>query len=126
MGTGYLVKTTRLFAIQYRLERKALFGNAKLGLLGLGNDGGYVSLVSGGLVNGWRGRKPVDPTAGSLTRFIDVLILPPVTVEICRDAVALQIANILYKKIGNTPFDGSTPNQWIFEIEYSRDIPITL
>jgi hypothetical protein len=125
MGAGYLVNTTRIIAIQYKLERRALFGNAKLGFLGLDTDNAYTSLIPGGLIKGWRGRKPVDPS-GHMTRYIDVLMLTPVTVDICQGVVALQIANIVYKKIGQTPYDGSTPNQWIFEIEYSRDIPIIL
>lgn len=109
---NYLIDKTPLLAIQYDLQKQVLYGaNARLGLLKIGTNGGLISMIQGGLPTGWRARKP----KGQTSRFFDVLLLAPVTTEICNSVVALQVNGIVFEKVDQTPWEGETPAQWVFE-----------
>ena len=122
---NYIVDKTPLAAIQYDLQKAAMYGDgAVLGLLKMGGNGGYASIITGGLKTGWRARK-INGIANK--RLFDVLLLPPVTVAICRDVIAVQVNGVILVKVDETPFDGSTPQQWTFEMQFnSSDKPIVL
>ena len=122
----YLIDQTPLFAIEYDLLKAVMFGSdARLGFLKLGTNGGYVSMIPGGLESGWMPRESTDPNA-SQTLYFDVLLLDPVTTQICDEAVALQVGNFVFTKELQTPWRGQTPAKWIFETSYSKHTPVTL
>lgn len=123
---NYLIDQTPLYAIKYDLKKQAIHGDAVLGLLKIGDDNGFASLIPGGLRGGWQSRRQNDPSTGLMTRNFDVLILAPVTVEICAQVVALQINGKVYTVLGQTPDDGSTPSQWIYQVEYTQSAGVAL
>lgn len=122
----YLIDKTPLIGIQYDLKKAEMYGaRARLGFLKVGAGGGFVSIISGGLPANWQARKSPNPAA-TLVRLFDVLLIAPVTVDICDETVALQVNGVVFTKIGQTPWTGETPQQWIFETEYTRQTPVTL
>lgn len=126
MAPAYIVDQTPLRKIQYDLLKARDVGaDAVLGFLKVGSGGGFVSIIAGGLHGGWKPRKSPNP-ADTLIKFFDVLLLPPVTVELCDDVVALQMNGHVFEKIGQTPWTGETPAQWIFETKFTGHNVIVL
>jgi hypothetical protein len=122
---AYLIDQTPLYGIKYDLIKASVYGDdAVLGFLKINNaTGAFESIVAGGLKSNWQPRR----VRGQKTRFFDVLLLAPVTVEICKQVVALQVNGIVFEKVDQTPFDGSTPQQWSFECDVQLGTaPITL
>jgi hypothetical protein len=123
---NYLIDQTPLVQIKYDLQKAAMYGdNTPIGLLKVDNaTGGYESLITGGLLNGWRARK-IDGVPNS--RMFDILLINGVTPQICQRVSALQVNGVLFLKTDQTPWDGSTPAQWTFEAAYnSTDSAIAL
>jgi hypothetical protein len=115
---NYLIDQTPLVQIKYDLQKAAMYGdNTPLGFLRVDNSSGaYISIIVGGLLNGWRARK-ID--GAPTKRLFDVLLIEPVTPEVCRRTVALQVNGVVFVKTDQTPWDGSTPAQWTFEAAYN-------
>jgi hypothetical protein len=117
---GWIVDKTPLMAIKYDLLRQARVGNAILGILGLNQStNAFISLLAGGLVNGWLPELKTNGNTGATVRKFQILMLDPVTIEICKRAAAFQMQNLIYKKQSELPYDGvSTPAEWVFNVEY--------
>jgi hypothetical protein len=115
---NYLIDKTSLMQIKYDLQKAAMYGdNTPIGLLKVDNaTGAYVSLIEGGLLNGWRARK-VDGVPNR--RLFDLLLIGQVTPQICQRTSALQVNGVVFTKTDQTPWDGSTPAQWTFEAAYN-------
>lgn len=110
-------------AIKYDLQREERMGDAVLGFLGLNQaTNGYLSLIPGGLVTGWLPDVKKDGNTGALIRKVNVLMLTPVTVQICKKVAGFQVGSHTYKKLSELPYDGvSTPAEWVFNLEYLGD-----
>jgi hypothetical protein len=118
---GWLIDKTPIIAVKYDLTRISRTGDAKLGFLGLNSaDNSFISLIPGGLINGWLPEIKKDASTGSIVRKINVLLLAPVTVELCKKVAAFQIGPFVYKKQSELPYDGiSTPSEWVFNLEFN-------
>jgi hypothetical protein len=117
---GWLIEQTDLYAIKYDLLREARVGDTVLGVLGIDQTtNGFTSLIPGGLVTGWLPDVMPGGNVGSMVRKFSLLMLDPVTVQICKKAAAFQMGTYVYKKKSESPYDGvSTPAKWVFNVEY--------
>jgi hypothetical protein len=119
---GYIVDKTPLIAIKYNLLRKARVGDTVLGFLGLGVKNAYTSLIPGGAIVSWLPDVKENPSTGQMIRKFNVLLIDPITDEICKQVAAFQLGERIYKKGAVVPYDGvSTPAEWVFNVSYVGD-----
>lgn len=118
---NWLIDKTSLIGIKHDLVKQARVGDAVLGLLGLGNNNEYVSLIPGG-ISLYLPAEKKDASTGTIIRRFEILLIDPVTVQICKKIAALQMGNSIYKKVSHLPYDGvSTPAQWVINTSYTGE-----
>lgn len=119
---GWIIDETPLIKIKYDLLRQKRVGKIKLGFIGLGDNDAQASLINGGLVAGWLPDTINNPSLGILVRKFSVLLILPVTIEICKQITGFQMGSRFYKKTTEIPYDGvSTPQEWIYNVSYVGD-----
>ncbi len=70
------------------------------------------------MITGWLPDEKKDTGVGALTRKFAILLISPVTIEICKQAAALQMGDFVFKKQSEVPYDGvSNPMEWIINVE---------
>ncbi len=115
----WLIDKTDLIQIKHELLHEVRVGSAPLGLLGLGANNQYVSLIPGGITIFLPYEKK-DANTGLMTRRFEILLIGSVTVQICKKVAALQMGSFVFKKQAEVPYDGvGTPQQWIFTTGYT-------
>jgi hypothetical protein len=116
---NWLIDKTPLVAIKYDLLREARVGDAGLSLFGLhDDDNSYIVMAT--VLTGYLPEVKKQSGTGALSRGFNVLMINPITVEMCKQVAALQMGRHIYKKKSEVPYDNvSTPAEWIFNTEYT-------
>jgi hypothetical protein len=118
---------TKLRARFFDRERARKGPAGNLYFLKVGDNNALEKILEDGLSSGWMMRSSKDPHTGESTKYFEVMMIAPVTADICNQATAFQVNDQVFEKIAQTPDDGTEPRMWVYQVNLQHGAtPIAL